>query len=381
MERFSKMGDALNWMPLRMKLGTLALVPLLGMSWFAAGTAIERQNDANETGDLERLIDLSVAVGNLVHEAQKERGATAVYISAEGEQSIEELSARWRTTDLRVTGLTEFLDRHAAELPSNVRDALDPAMEVVELLDSIRLEISSLDIGAAEAMEYYTDLNSMLLASVASVGTSATNAELSQGAVAYLAFLRGKEDAGRGRAHLARVFSTDRFDPGVHDLVSSLVANEVAFQQIYVDLATLEMRTLFSDRQDHPAAASMNEMLDTALSGEPPFGVDPIVWFETATERINLLKEVEDAQTAYILDLSSTLSAEAESAFRESVAIAVVFVIITLILAVMIGLSIARPVRLIGEQAARITSGDLGVHLEPCQDLHRLPGARTLAPR
>ncbi|MCP3996491.1 MAG: response regulator [bacterium] len=348
------------------------------MSWFAAGTALERRSEATETADLEMLIDLSVAVGNLVHEQQKERGATSVYISTEGESYGHELSVRWGTTDTRVVELSEFLDQNLTELPKAVRDALDPAQEEIGRLNSMRLDAVSLKIDTTEALEYYSDLNAKLLASVATIGTSAANAELAKGTVAYLAFLRGKEQAGVNRAQLAQVFATDQFPPETFAYVSSLIANQVAFQQTFLDFTTPELRTFFLSRESHAAVVSMNAMERIAFSSEPPFGVDPTVWFETATQRINLLKETEDAQAGYILETSSVLSADSRAAFRDSVLVAIGIVIVTAGLAVLVGRSIVRPMRRIGEHATRITGGDLKVdplHMTGSDEIAKL-GAR-----
>ncbi|MCP3939779.1 MAG: response regulator [Actinomycetia bacterium] len=353
------MGGALSRVSLRAKLGVLALVPLVGVTYFAAGTALERRADSAEMAALDRLIHLSVAVGNVTHEVQKERGATSVYVSTEGESYGVELRDQWVTTDVPRAELSIFLDENLAELPEAVARALDPVVEELDRLEPMRSEAIFLGVDPTEVLDFYTDLNAGLLASTATVATSATNAELAQGVVAYTAFLRGKENAGRERAQLAQVFAEGQFGPGVHSLVASLIANQSAFQRTFLDFATPEIRAFFLDRQSHAAVTTMTLMENTALANEPPFDVEPTAWFETATDRIDLLKQVEDAQSAYILDLSSTLSAEAQAAFRDSVLIAIGFTLLTAGLAALIGRSIAIPMNLIGERATTIARGDL----------------------
>ncbi|MCP3854880.1 MAG: hypothetical protein GY698_09120, partial [Actinomycetia bacterium] len=56
------MSKFLRRIPLKVILGLLAVIPLLGMSLFALGEALGRRAEASAAGDVEELIQLSVRV-------------------------------------------------------------------------------------------------------------------------------------------------------------------------------------------------------------------------------------------------------------------------------------------------------------------------------
>jgi methyl-accepting chemotaxis protein len=62
-------------------VGLLPLVALIGFLVPAAGTDWEQSRQAAE---LEAMVGLSVRIGDLVHEVQKERGSTSCLLLVEG---------------------------------------------------------------------------------------------------------------------------------------------------------------------------------------------------------------------------------------------------------------------------------------------------------
>ena len=69
--------SSLGNLKVRTKLILLVTVPLLGLLYFSISSTIERAVIAREMGKLESLVELSVKIGGLAHELQKERGIGA----------------------------------------------------------------------------------------------------------------------------------------------------------------------------------------------------------------------------------------------------------------------------------------------------------------
>ncbi|MEK6576563.1 MAG: nitrate- and nitrite sensing domain-containing protein, partial [Nitrospirota bacterium] len=64
------------------------------------------------TGEMERLRDLSVLVvkiSGFVHESQKERGATGVFMGSKGTKYTEELRTQRSNADKKIEALEDFL--------------------------------------------------------------------------------------------------------------------------------------------------------------------------------------------------------------------------------------------------------------------------------
>ncbi len=88
-------------MKMRTKLILLVAVPLVGLLYFSISSTLEKAGIAREMGKLESLVELSVKIGALAHELQKERGMTAGFMASKGVKFADELPAQRQDTDKR----------------------------------------------------------------------------------------------------------------------------------------------------------------------------------------------------------------------------------------------------------------------------------------
>jgi methyl-accepting chemotaxis protein len=65
---------------IRTKLVLMLLVPLGFLIAFRTSAIVEKSKVAEEMGHLRSLANLSVSISALVHETQRERGATGVFL-------------------------------------------------------------------------------------------------------------------------------------------------------------------------------------------------------------------------------------------------------------------------------------------------------------
>ncbi len=355
------MGSILR-LGLKTKFALLVLVPLGALVWFQITTALERRADADAVADLEALVLLSDAVGDLLHETQKERGATSVYMSSEGDTfELRLLEQRMLTNDRR-SRLFDFLDEHAADLPPSVQAGLVPALDELAVLDDRREVAIELGTRPREVIDYFTDMNEHFLDALAAISQASPNAELTRSSAAYLAFVQAKEATGIERAQLANVFGQDHFDEGQFADVVELIATREALHHLYVELASPEMLERFLVGQADPVVAEVVAMEQIAVeNGDAGFGIDSAMWFDTITKRIDLLKEVEDAHAEELLSVAAAVSASADEALRNATAVAVVVTLVVALLTVAIVRQIVGELHVIATQAERIAAGDLAV--------------------
>ena len=104
-----------------------AIPTLLGMV-FAIWIAAPKFVAATNLDLMSERIQLARALDALVHEQQKERGATAVFLSANGERFQSELANQRRATDARMSEAVSEIEKEAGR---------SDAPEFVELLDGI----------------------------------------------------------------------------------------------------------------------------------------------------------------------------------------------------------------------------------------------------
>ncbi|GEM_PF-1487657 len=348
------------------KLLAIVVVSLIGTAWFGLGTALDKRAAVSESAELNTLVNLSTRIGDLLHETQKERGATAVFMSSQGERFGSETSAQQRTTDGPRRELLAYVEDHRSELPDEVSRALQPALAEVARLDATRRDVSGLARPTREVIGYFTNMNGLLLQSIASIGSASSDADLRGMLFAYLSFLNAKENAGIERAQLANVFGEDQFAEGQFALVVSLIANQKSFLSLFEQSATPETLVLYNELQGDPLVSAVAAMENTAVSnGCCEFGIDSAEWFTTMTARINLLKQIEDQQSAAILSESDRIASAASAGFRTALIAVILLAGVAVAASLWMVRRVVASVRATTDGLKAVAEGDLSIHLEP----------------
>ncbi len=365
------MESIISRVPLKAALGILVLIPILGMAFFAGSSALDERARVSEAEELTVLVELSVRIGNLLHETQKERGATALFVSSGGTRFVTELPEQQATTDGPRSQLLLFIEENADAIPEGVLANLEPAIEDISQLETQRARALGLEAPAGELIGWYTGLNSKLLDAVASSATSTNEAQLRNDVLAYVTFLNAKERTGIERAQLSAVFANGGFAPGQYATVVSLIATQNAYLALLEDTANDEVLAFFETQQADPVVAEVAAMeavaleTDTTAEDFDGFGIEPEVWFDTITERINLLKAIENFQADGIRTGAEEVASDASSASVRSLVVALVAFGISIGVAVLVSRLIVGRLKLLAEKAVQVASGDLNVDPVP----------------
>ncbi len=324
--------------PLRAKLGALLALALLGIPLFSVLAAVERRGQAGEAGDIVELVDYAVAAGDLVHELQKERGGSALYLASEGTEFGDNLRAQHELTNEALAAFNQLVDQGRDHLSPEVVVAADTALTDLAGLAERRENVLAVATTVPETVGWYTTINGELLDASASAIPDIADASLRSDLAAYLAFVNAKERSGLERAQISTVFARNGFVDGQFLTVASLIAQQDAFTATFRSLAPAEVLAFHEQTEADPAVAEVARLREIALTGtEGELGVSASDWFDIMTQRINLLKQVEDFQADRIGTLAADKEQDAIWAFRATSAAAAGFV--ALIVAIGIGIS------------------------------------------
>jgi len=345
---------------LRTKILVLLSLPLISLAYLTARTATDRAAEARETGELVTLVQLSVRIGDLLHETQKERGSSSLFLSSKGTKFGDKLAAQRSLTDEQIKKLDTFT-AGAAALPAEIRLHVQKVQNLVGQLGDKRAAVSSMTVAPKEIMEWYTGLNEELLSSIESISSKSSNAELGRFSMGYLAFLRAKEKTGLERAQLSNVFGTDAFAPGQFFKVASLIAAQDSYLQVFSSSADPELISMHRTRMAAPLVAEVTRMeqiaRDKAATGG--FGVDATVWFTAMTSKIELLKQTENALAAGLVARADAVMSAAQASLRNTVAGLVGMLAVVMVLALVLAHNIVGPVRQLTSIADRVSNGDI----------------------
>ena len=221
----------------------------------------------NEMDTLEPTTQLGIFIGGLVHETQKERGATAGLLGSGDERFKSALAKQRQLTNEKRQALTDYVqafDRSGYE--TKFTQAIDDAFTELDKLDSIRSQVDANSITAKDAIGYYTNHNALMLDVVQKTVEIATNAEISQLRSAYINFMQGKERAGIERAVMSSVFAVDEFKDGNFAKFAELVTVQETYINVFRSLALPEQLAFFNEKMADPSIAEVQRMRDIASS-------------------------------------------------------------------------------------------------------------------
>ncbi|KAF1024016.1 MAG: Nitrate regulatory protein [Paracidovorax wautersii] len=248
-----------------------------GLSFLIAA----RRCEIDELEQLASTSELAHVLGQVIHELQRERGASNLFLASGGQRFADQRRQQMTASD------------HAAGLVRAAFDQLEPqagypgsrarlfsriayALHGLDALGGLRRRVEGLALPPAEAIAAYVKLIASLLAVVFEAADSATDPEVSRRLVAYFNFMQGKEIAGQERAAGAAIFASG---------------------QASQNLAELERL-----RRIACTASATAGRIDAEQS---------MAWFECCTRRIDAMKQVEDFLAQHVQQLCREKIAQA----------------------------------------------------------------------
>jgi len=333
---------------IKQKLILIMLIPLMVVVLLSAKLALNAYNNTKSLEKIEKIVILSTKIGALVHETQKERGMTAGFLGSKGSKFKDKLPLQRDNASAKKSDLLEYLsDFDANEYNEEFKNALTLGLNQLDNIDNIRSQVSSQSINAGAAIGYYTKMNGLFLNVIGASIQLSSSAELSQKLGAYTNFLLSKERAGIERAVGANTFARDNFGKGMRVKFNNLVAKQDAYADSFLKVASKPAREFYNETVSGSSVDEVNKMRDVLLSSgkNSKFGIEAQYWFTTITQKINLLKKVED----YLAnELKNATSLEKESTFEETMIFGILSllgIIMTLVLARTIAFTILIDVR------------------------------------
>ena len=356
---------------MRTKLIFIVLVPLLGLLYFSISSTLEKTGITHEMGRLESLVGLSVKIGNLAHELQKERGMTAGFLGSQGVKFASELPAQRGETDKKAADLKQALAGFdMGQLDLSLKNSLDDVLKDMGEIGAKRTAVTAQTILSPDAVGYYTKTIGKFLNIPSQVPTLSSNSQVARLASAYSAMLWTKERAGQERAMLTVAFGADKFTPEIFARFLSNNSAQDVYTKVFDSYALNDQKEFYKTKVSGQAVDEVAAIKKNAIekANEKSLGVDSGHWFKMATEKINLLKEVETRLSDDLLKTTEQIRGQAQTMMIFYIVISLAALLITLIFAAYM---IRIMLRQLGgepdyaaEAVHKIAGGDLSVNLD-----------------
>jgi methyl-accepting chemotaxis protein len=346
------------------RLAIAVIVPVVLLLGLAGYDISVKWGARSEMGKLGPLADGVARISTFVHELQRERGTSAVFLGSKGAQMRTELPGQRKRSDdqrqpalaimavLKITATGEF------------KDAIDKAEAAVGALDARRKEIDALTPAVAASSAYYTDTIAKLLMVTNEIAKVSGQGSVSMAIAAYVNFVQGKERAGQERALGAGGVAQGRFELAAYSRMLGLTAAQDVYFNAFSAATTPELREFFARTVSGPAVENVAKMRDVivkgGLEGEMS-GLDSRAWFDAATARIDLLKTVEDRIGADLSKLTSALHSEASQALLMLCAIVLVAMSVSAAIVFVMARSITHPIGALSQVMKALADGNSAI--------------------
>ncbi len=184
----------------RNKLCLLLFVPIFGILYFASSGILEKYRFVTAMQQVEMLAKMSINVSALVHETQRERGTTAVYMTSQGQQFSQRLVQQHQATDQRLQQLSSFFSGTSADANGfsainfgvEFQQAVNNISQAIDKISVIRQKALGLQHEISPIIAFYSQLNAELLALLDKIPNLSIDARVAMMSNSYVSFLRAK---------------------------------------------------------------------------------------------------------------------------------------------------------------------------------------------
>ena len=326
------------------------IVPVIGMVAFSGFLVVTERNIVAANEKLSEVLHFAPVASGVIHEMQKERGLSAVYISTGGaDKARANLDHERKEADHAL----ELFEEGVAELDFSHFDAefktrIDHAKEALSNLKAKRSKVTSLEYKVPQMAKYYTGTIETLLEVVAYTAVLSTDAAITRDVIAYNNFLLAKEEAGQERAMGAGGFGKNVFAPKVYDKFISLIAMQKVLFKEFEAFASEKLVKVYQETVTGSIVKDVEVLRQKARAAGPGTLMDGSVtaaqWYAAITRKINLMKEVEDAIAVELEHEIAEVQGHATVLLWEVAIASVVLLGLALVLGFIVVRSITRPV-------------------------------------
>jgi methyl-accepting chemotaxis protein len=301
------MNRLLQNISIKSKIALIILLPMCGYLVTSGLNILSTYGRLSSAREIITMVEFSGQISRLVHELQKERGASSGFLGSKGQKFGDIMRQQYSDTDGKVSDYEKGGDSLRNQPAwTTLADQTGRVETALRDLSTTRNKVYSQQIEVSEAVSYYSTLIKTLLDTISAISYLSDNPNITGQLFAYVNFLQCKERAGIERATMSAVFSKGAFTTETYSRFLQLLAAQENYLAAFLSEAIPETRKIYEKTVQGAAVDEVQRMRQAALTvgldSSRSFGVDPEVWFKTATDKINLLKTVDDNLAKQIID-------------------------------------------------------------------------------
>lgn len=311
------------------KLTLNLALPLLGLIFLAGFIMIQQMQAWQTASSLERLSDLSNHASSVLQQLQRERARSASFIASGGQSFSQELQQQKSLTDQHLSEFHSYLsENNTQEFGQTFTQTWQSLLDELALLPEKRNAVSSVQISTQQAIDFYSQLNTKLIAATQILAQIGASAEISNIASAYTYALQASENAGIERAILNAAFSSGTLSFNSLRNLLSLMAQQKLNTSQFIDRASAEQKHFIEQKLNNPIVAQVEQARESAIQNATSgaFTTEAADWYAMSTGKIDLLHETAGYLSKELGNSTAKLLQQAQQQFFFTLAMcAVIF--------------------------------------------------------
>ena len=260
-----------------------------------------RQSEMAELAQLRDACALVQHVSRLVHQLQKERGLSNLYLASAAAQGAGALSDQAQAVNGSVATVRAALEAQSLNLSgghgARLFSAIAYLLQGLDALPALRERVHAQALPVDQSTAAFVRLIAACLAVVFEAADSACDPDISRLLVAMFHFMQGKEIAGQERAAGAAAFGSGLSDVARQHHWLHLIELQDGCFQVFAEFAPAspEMRG-WEDVEQNPAMAVIERLRRVACTAREGERLDAALgerWFAACTQRLDGMHRVE----------------------------------------------------------------------------------------
>lgn len=337
------------------KLIILVAIPLLSFVVLGMVYVNENIRQINIVEDMAKNTNLLISVSDLIHELQKERGRTSVFLSG---GSRDDMLSQRKETDSKILPVIESLKLATSLVKGSTSESIDE-------VEKIR-NIANQNGSAKEVFDVYGKIIATLMNTETSVANSKTTRGFGKALTTIIILETAKENAGKLRATVSGILTVDK------PINDAIFANLIAFKaniDANLDSKALVLsassRNSLNECRQSESWSSVNKSFNSVLSKskEGNFGINAKDFFSTITKVIDDINKVRNLELEDVVGSLAKIQSEISSTLLKIYLSIGLTLIIALCLAFILARSITNPINHLIAFAKSVASGDLNAKI------------------
>lgn len=344
-------------MKISQKLVILTAIPLI--AFFIVSLVFIKNNidESNIVSDMANNTKLLMAVSDLIHELQRERGRTSIYLSG---GSREDMEGQRKSTDSKIPSVTSALN--TSTISSQIKTNTAEAISEIEKVRSTANQKGP----AKDVVDTYGKIISAFMSTETTIANSKTTRGFGKALTTITILETAKENAAKLRATVSGVLTADKpFDEELFTRLITFKANIDANLDSKAIVLSSTAKTLLEDSRKSEAWAGVNKVFNVVLtkSKDGEFGISGKDFFATITKVIDDMYSVRNKEVESIVNNLSIIQDEIASTLLKVYFSLGLILLLVLISAFFLARSITAPINHIISYSKDVASGNLNATL------------------